>query len=397
MSGSCVRPRLADLRAQLAAIRRERARLDAAEASIIRAMDAITRDPAHPDFAVADAELVRAGLSQRDANRVIARSATLDAAPAFDAALACGAITAGHVDALASGLGKLSEPDKVRLLDHHDTLLANAERLSVDEFAKHMKVAVARAQSDGGLARFEKQRRSTYLRTWNDPDGMIHLRGAFDPERGSILLSRLDQRVEAIFHSGDRDIPVETLPGIEPNDHRRALALIDLASRPVSGNDETNDGAMARPTRAEVIVNMSLDALRGRLDEMGRLSHGVDIPAETVRRLACEADIIPVVLDGQGVPLDVGRAKRLATSHQRRALATIHDTCAFPGCVVKFAHTEPHHLVPWEHGGPTNLHNLVPLCSRHHHAVHEGGIPIWVDPVTRHVSIAITGPPGHDT
>jgi hypothetical protein len=382
---SGVRPRLADLRVELSRIRRERARLDAAEASIIRAMDAISQDPDHPDFAVADAELVRAGLSQRDANRVITRSAVLGEMPGFDAALAEGRLTAGHVDALASGLGRLSETDKPTLIARHEMLVRSAESMTVDEFTKHMKVAVARAQSDGGLARFEKQRRSTYLRTWNDPDGMIHLRGAFDPERGSILLSRLDQRVEAMFHSGDRELPVEVMPGIEPNDHRRALALVDLVTRPDVEN--AHDGLMTCPARAEVVVHVSLDALRGRLEEMGRVQHGVEIPAETVRRWACEADIIPVVLSGNGVPLDVGRAKRLATVHQRRALAAVHETCAFPGCVVKFAHTQPHHLDPWEGGGPTDLNNLVPLCSRHHHAVHEGGVRVRLDTVTRHVRI----------
>ncbi|MFM7490792.1 MAG: DUF222 domain-containing protein, partial [Actinomycetota bacterium] len=220
-----VRPRLADLRVRLDDVRRERARLDAEEASIVRDMDAIMRDPDHPDFVVADAELVRsAGLSHRDAKRVIARAATLDAMPGFDSALASGAVTAGHVDALAAGLAKLSPADQVRLVDRGHSLLANAERLSVDEFAKTVRVEVARAQSDGGLSRFERQRRSTYLKMWNDADGMIHLRGAFDPERGTALAARLDARVEALFHSGDTVALVEVMPGVEPNDHRRALA-----------------------------------------------------------------------------------------------------------------------------------------------------------------------------
>ena len=156
---------LAMLRVRLAEIRRERARLDAEEASIVREMDAITRDPHHPEFAVADAELVRAGLSQRDANRVIARSATLEEVPAFDAALAAGRLTSGHVDVLTSGLGRLCEADRPALIARHETLLRSAESMTVDQFAKHVKFAVARAQSDGGLARFEKRRRSTYLRT----------------------------------------------------------------------------------------------------------------------------------------------------------------------------------------------------------------------------------------
>lgn len=385
---SVVRPRLADLRVQLDEVRRERARLDAVEASIVRDMDAIMRDPDHPDFVVADAELVRsAGLSHRDAKRVIARAATLDVIPGFDSALATGAVTSGHVDALAAGLAKLSPADQVRLVDRGHNLLANAQRLSVDEFAKTVRVEVARAQSDGGLSRFERQRRSTYLKVWNDADGMIHLRGAFDPERGTALAARLDARVEALFHSGDTDTPVEVMPGVEPNDHRRALALIDMSK----GAADING---SRPVRAEIIVHVDLETLRSGLHESGlpTTQHGVELPVETLRRLACDADIIPVVLNGHSVPLDVGKAKRLATVHQRRALAAVHPTCAFPNCTVKFAHCEPHHLTPWEHGGPTDLHNLVPLCSRHHHAVHEGGVTISLDEPTRQVWVTSYDP-----
>jgi hypothetical protein len=132
----------------------------------------------------------------------------------------------------------------------------------------------------------------------------------------------------------------------------------------------------------------------GSAREAGAITtqHGVELPAETVRRLACDADIIPVVLNGDGVPLDVGRAKRLATVHQRRALGAVYESCAIPECQVKFAHCEPHHIQYWENGGRTDLANLVPLCSRHHHAAHEGGWTLRLDPETRQLSIN-RGPP----
>lgn len=375
---------LAELRCRLVEIRRERARLDVEEASIVREIDEIMRDPSNPEFASADLELIHAaGLSQRDARRVIVRSATLDSMPAFEGALASGAVTAAHVDALSVGLGKLSDADKVKLLDRSDNLLSQARHLSVDEFAKQVRVEVARAQSDGGLSQFERQRRSTYLKIWNDAEGMVQLRGAFDPERGTVLAARLEARVETLFHSGDQDSPVEVMPGLKPNDHRRALALLDMSQETTSASEAV------RAPRAEILVHVDLADLRDRIAEAGLpvTQHGVELPFETLRRLACDADIIPIVLSGESVPLDVGRAKRLATVHQRRALAAKHRTCAYPYCTVKFAHCEPHHITPWEHGGPTDLKNLVPLCSQHHHAVHEGGRHITLDPTTRHVSI----------
>jgi len=115
--------------------------------------------------------------------------------------------------------------------------------------------------------------------------------------------------------------------------------------------------------------------------------NGSELSVETIRRLACEAEIIPLVLDGKSVPLDVGKSKRLATAYQRRALAAVHETCAIDGCSVKFSHCEPHHIDYWENGGATDFNNLVPLCSRHHHAAHEGGWKLSLNPETRELLV----------
>jgi hypothetical protein len=118
-----------------------------------------------------------------------------------------------------------------------------------------------------------------------------------------------------------------------------------------------------------------------------RTSYGSDLPIETVRRLSCEAEVIPVVLDGRSVPLDVGRAKRLATAHQRRALEAIYETCAIDGCDRAFHVCNVHHIDYWENGGRTDLNNMVPLCSQHHHAAHEGGWKLKLDPKTRQLTV----------
>src|SRR5262249_18940565 len=102
-------------------------------------------------------------------------------------------------------------------------------------------------------------------------------------------------------------------------------------------------------------------------------SDGTPVPVEVARRMACEADIVPVILGGAGQALAVGRTQRLATPAQRVALRAMHRTCIGPTCTVPFDDCPIHHVVPVERGGPTDLDNLVPLCSDDHHLVHEGG------------------------
>ena len=74
-----------------------------------------------------------------------------------------------------------------------------------------------------------------------------------------------------------------------------------------------------------------------------------------------------------GVPLDLGRTERFANRAQRRALARRDGGCVFPGCGVPatLVRRPPRHH--WEHGGPTDMSNLVLLCRYHHGVTHRHG------------------------
>jgi hypothetical protein len=115
-----------------------------------------------------------------------------------------------------------------------------------------------------------------------------------------------------------------------------------------------------------LVITLGLDALMtgigaASLDTGGRISAG------EARRLACKAGIIPMVLNGDSVPLDLGREQRLFTKHQRIALAQIYDGCAAANCDRPPAWTEAHHPEQWVNGGRTDLDNGLPLCPPHHH------------------------------
>ena len=373
---------IAELRAFMADIRVRQAKLDAQMLEANARMISLMHDPVAPTFVIPERELVaHGGLTSREAREVVSRGLVTEVAPEMGAVLASGDTTAAHVDALGRGL-KIAGAERDAFMAHLPELVEASTTMTASQFDQLVKETAKSVVTDDGLSTFERQKRETYFKMRNEADGCLSVSGKFDPISASILKSKIGRLVENMFHSGDKEVPVEVMPWIEPNDHRQAQALIAL----VNGAIDTVSDV---PARAEIVVHVDLETLQHGLHTGGtcRTALGADLPVETVRRLACEAEILPVVLDGRSVPIDVGRSKRLATVHQRRALEAIHPTCAIPDCEVIFDHCNVHHIDYWENGGATNLGNMVPLCSRHHHAAHEGGWKLKLDPETRELSI----------
>ena len=133
--------------------------------------------------------------------------------------------------------------------------------------------------------------------------------------------------------------------------------------------DYDNDGKRVVPV---LRVSTSLDALLEGLHDAGITDSGESLSAATVRRLACDAEIIPTVLNGKGRVIDVGRRTRRVSEALRCVLVARDGGCVWPGCDAPPSRCDAHHVEHWADGGPTNADNLALLCHRHHILLHEG-------------------------
>ncbi|MCU1548439.1 MAG: endonuclease [Arthrobacter sp.] len=142
------------------------------------------------------------------------------------------------------------------------------------------------------------------------------------------------------------------------------------------------DPKTAGPTAGAVPVPARAPAQTGTLVFTG------PVTASTVRKIACDADILPVLLGGGGRILDIGRASRIFPTHIRKAITARDQGCAFPGCTIPAPWCEAHHISYWSHGGTTGTDNGTLLCSHHHHLIHKEdwtiqvrtGIPWFIPP-----------------
>ena len=99
-----------------------------------------------------------------------------------------------------------------------------------------------------------------------------------------------------------------------------------------------------------------------------------------MRKLACEAGIIPAILGADGELLDLGRAARYFTPGQKRALYLRDGGCTYPGCTMPAHWSDAHHLQYWSLGGASDLDNAALLCERHHTKVHTHDLTATITP-----------------
>jgi hypothetical protein len=286
----------------------------------------------------------------------------------------------------------LDPAQREELLGRVDALVDVAEHASQAEFARRVRDEARRLQAADGMDILDRQRRATSLRTWVDLEGMWNLKASFDPLTGVRLDARLRDTLEALFATTTPDT-CPTDPGAK-QDHLRALALADLI---------LTGGTASKPGRPEYVVVVDADAPTGG-GPSTEFSIPVEVPWRVLAELAGDADIHTVVIRNGVVlhapgNLNLGRTTRLANRAQRRALRGLYSTCAIPGCGVRYDHCKLHHVIWWRHGGCTDLDNLLPVCSRHHHNIHDSGWDVTLGP-NRQLTIRYpdgttqtTGPP----
>lgn len=154
---------------------------------------------------------------------------------------------------------------------------------------------------------------------------------------------------------------------------------IDGSADERSAGDRVADDRFAGAAKSQLMLTMPLADLQQQLG-YALDDHGQPLPPSAVRRLCCDADLIPAVLGSRSEVVDLGHTARTASRGQRRALAHRDRGCSFPGCTRPASWCDAHHLIHWADGGKTNVDNLALLCTYHHTRVHQFGYAGRVGP-----------------
>ncbi|MBZ5738605.1 HNH endonuclease [Nocardioides mangrovi] len=226
----------------------------------------------------------------------------------------------------------------------------------------------ADAREAGILERQEaKALRSMYLKVWDDGEGSTC--GSFKmPHLGGAALRKILAAVMAAKHqNATKGAGTGHLAAVRTGPEAQGQAFYELLMRYPASKLPKIGGL-----NATLLVTISEESLLGRLEQAGTiLDTGDRISPALARKLACEAGILPVVMNGKSEVLDLGREQRLHSQAQRIAITLRqHGQCATDGC-DRTTGLHAHHVVEWSKGGPTDLANAIGLCHWHHMKAHD--------------------------
>ncbi len=295
--------------------------------------------------------------------------------PKIDARFASGALSYSKVRAMTR-IADESNEDYLLMIAKHGTAY------HVEKLVSKYRRVVRLNDADAVRTLYDNRQLSCYY----DHDGSLVIKGRFPAEQGALIVKALEMAMEKSF----ADVSAETSESSEPEPiaTRRADALAEVAETYMNSEPVPN----ATADRYQVVVHVvgAASPLKGDNKPQMDRGHGPllqDDPhiedgphvypkgtwsAETSRRIACDCSMLGIREDENGEPLSIGRKTRSIPPAMRRALRIRDGGCRFPGC-TNDRFVDGHHIQHWADGGETSLDNLVLLCRRHHHLVHEGG------------------------
>lgn len=221
-------------------------------------------------------------------------------------------------------------------------------------------------------------------------EGIVRISGRTSDEGAAIIQAALDplcnparRNLDGVIADSEEPLPLP-LQDNRTATQRRHDAMLEIFQLALTTGDLPANGG----DRAQVVVTMTLDALTNTIGA-ATFDTGARMTPDAARRIACDAGIVPAVLDSAGMPLDVGRERRLINGTLRRALVLRDKGCSFPHCDRPARWCQGHHAVSWLDGGITSIGNSVLVCGAHHRLLHHSdwqvfiaadGLPTFIPP-----------------
>lgn len=354
-------------------------------------------------------------LSHSEAATAIKLGNVVEGRPRLGQAVSAGLVSGEQAIVIGEAVNRLSarvdastvDAAEARLLDDARSFGPSDLKVLADRVLAHVAPEIADEELRRRLEETERRAYADRALTLSVDrvSQQTRISGRLPAEMGAILAAAL-----APLAKRRASLMTEPLNAVDDRtaSQRRADALIELcrvagrspvagacrvaaACRVPGGSDATADDANGDPGdpgggataasriprrpigRSGVTVNVTVDydVLNEKLG-VGMLDNAQLLTPESVRRIGCDAGVLPAVMNSAGQVLDLGRTQRLWAGAARRAIILRDRGCVFPACDRPPEYTDIHHIKHWSRGGRTDLTNGALLCGFHHHLIHHG-------------------------
>jgi Domain of unknown function (DUF222) len=236
-------------------------------------------------------------------------------------------------------------------------LLLAAQTMDPRQLLRYWLQLRYQADQEAGLSAEQARHRRRFLHIRQTWEGDYRVEGLLDSEHGALFQTAIREASRRRGKDDDRT-PAQ----------RRADAAGDLARYRLDAGD------LPRRARQRPHLLLVADLQTLRLEPGSRLAQldwGPLVTGHTARRIACDAELTPILTNGQGGDvLHVGRRARTLTLRQRKALDLRDQHCQAPGCTATPDRCVPHHREHWVDGGTSDIPNTGLYCSVHHPRLH---------------------------
>ena len=316
--------------------------------------------------------------SKAQAKKKARRAKATNANPDLADRLAKGDMSSEQVDVIADAA---DETDGAAACD--EELIDTVANTNPEQGKKKAREYVnKRTDADDVQKRFDRQnrRRGVYTHRLANGNKAITIHGP----------NEYIDEIEADIHAGsDVEYRADGGRDVSNKEHRRTRDQrnFDSARKIFSRNGGSTDSATSVSAgerrsagrKTTIFVKATVDQLTGNDLSPFTNADGKPLPQGLVEELMQDANWIGQIFSSQGELLWQGRKVRLATPAQVNGLISRDGGCVECGahhskCVV-------HHLLPWEapRKGPTNINNLVLLCTDCHIRLHRNKQTMFYD------------------
>ncbi|MDK1019753.1 MAG: DUF222 domain-containing protein [Actinomycetota bacterium] len=246
---------------------------------------------------------------------------------------------------------------------HHEAVFADtASYLTPTDLRRAINYWEQQVDYPRALADTKRRDRLRSLYLAGMFNGLTDIKGALTPEIAHTVTTALN----SLCDPGNLDPDDMRTPA-----QRRHDALGEISRFWLDHNQTVETSGGEKP---HVTITLDYRMLTGELNQLPEFD-GVPVDPEAIRRLTCDAGIIPMILGSDSEPLDVGRKTRTIPTALRRALEHRDKGCTWTGCTAPESWCDAHHITHWAHGGETSLKNTRLYCRRHHTKIHNGEHP----------------------